>query len=613
MRNLVSFLNDLLLTRFDREVPGASAAYCSAPAAMPARRRRYRTVRGECAAFCLVLLAFCATLWAQQSERGKAEPWGQLRVEITDRDTGRAIAAHCYLVDPTKQSWSPVGAINYVKPPERHFIASGGFQIALPPRKYTLTVERGPEYRPVTREVQIGSGESREEKIELSRWINMNARGWYSGDLHNHRALEEMPKLLLAEDLNLAPTLTQWVWEDRLISKAPPASTSPPAFRSVDATHAYSVFDTEIERLVDGPGAVDLLGLRTPVEFRGYLVSPPNSVFTEAAHRQGGYVDAEKITWRDVAALVALGYVDFAGIVHNHFNRHGVDTETDPWGMIPKEKPEYQTPVGMALWTMDVYYKFLNCGYKLPVSAGSASGVKPSPLGFDRVYAHLPGRFSYQDWFRALKAGRSFATNGPMLFLTVNGHEPGDTILVAARPTAADLREFSRLGRDRPPAGTLQASAAGAGKAASRLQVHVEASTGGELGRVDVVWKGRVVKTVAPTSDLSRASVDFEFEADESGWLAARAFERPGGVVRFAQTSPVYLQVGSDRGVVSEDAKYFLAWIDRAMKFYEGFAGFRNDADRQAMLGFFRKARAVYERLAVSSARRGQAVQGRNE
>src|SRR3989442_14190611 len=29
----------------------------------------------------------------------------------------------------------------------------------------------------------------------------------------------------------------------------------------------------------------------------------------------------------------------------------------------------------------------------------------------------------FRSWFRALKAGRSFATNGPMLFLKVNGHE----------------------------------------------------------------------------------------------------------------------------------------------------------------------------------------------
>jgi hypothetical protein len=76
---------------------------------------------------------------------------------------------------------------------------------------------------------------------------------------------------------------------------------------------------------------------------------------------------------------LALGHIDFAGIVYNHFNREGVE-ETDAWGMIPKSRPEFNTPGGMPLWAMEVYYRFLNCGFRLPVSAGSASGVKAAPL-----------------------------------------------------------------------------------------------------------------------------------------------------------------------------------------------------------------------------------------
>jgi hypothetical protein len=529
------------------------------------------------AVYCLLFSAFCllpsAYYSAQESVRGKAEPWGSLRVTIIDQTTGKTTVARCYLTDPTNQSWSPAGAINYVKPPERHFIADGEFKIALPPRVYTLRVERGPEYRAVLREIEIHSGEAREEKIELARWIDMHSRGWYSGDLHNHRDWQEMPQLLLAEDLNLAPTLTEWVWEDAHISRAPATSAKEPAIRYVDEIHAYSVADTEIERLREGPGAVDLLALTAPVSFRGYRLFPPSSVFTEAAHRAGGYVDAEKITWRDVVALVALGHVDFAGIVNNHFNRHGVETETGPWGMIPKEKPEYETPAGMPLWTMGVYYRFLNCGFKLPVSAGSASGVKPSPLGFNRVYVHLAGKFSYGEWFRALKAGRSFGTNGPMLFLTVNGQEPGGTITIPA----------------------------GAGKAAKHLKIHAEASTAGELDRLEIVWNGQVVKSVAATGRAASSTADLELDAKESGWFAARTFEKSVPGVRFAHTSPVYVQAGTSRGVVAEDAQFFLDWIDREMKFYQSHPGFKAEPDRQAMLSLFRQARGVYARLAKTA------------
>ena len=520
---------------------------------------------------CVLIVARGAAAAPQQAPAGKAE--GRLKVEIFDRATGRAVNARCYLTDAANKLWAPAGAPQYHKPPEEHFIAEGKFEISLPPGRYKLQVERGPEYRAVARELVIAPGSTRAEKIELARWINMNARGWYSGDLHNHRPWREMPALLLAEDLNLAPTLTQWVWENALNSKAPPASEAGPGVHIVDATHAFSVYDTEIERLKDGPGAVDLVGLRAPLEFHGYLVSPPNTVYAQEARRQGGYVDAEKITWRDAAALVVLGEVDFGGLVYNHFNRHGVETETATWGMIPKEIPAYDTPAGMARWAMSVYYRFLNCGFKMAASAGSASGVKASPLGFERVYVHLSGEFSYAAWFRALKQGRSFATNGPMLFLNVNGREPGETV-------------------------RFPGQAASALSKARKLKVHVEASSAGPLDRLEVVWKGKIVKSVSPGNDPTRAVVDFELEANETGWVAARAFEKPSAAVLFAHTSPVYVQVGSGRGIVPEDAKFFLDWIDREMNFYRGYSGFRSEPDRQAMLDMYRKARAVYETLA---------------
>ncbi|HUU14929.1 MAG TPA: hypothetical protein VM182_14665, partial [Terriglobia bacterium] len=124
----------------------------------------------------IAILLACISIFpslfrAQESTRGKAEVWGSLRVSIVDGATGKPLSARCYLTDSTQQSWSPEGAVNYVKPPERHFIAEGGFRIALPPRTYTLTVERGTEYRSVTREIEINSGESRDAKIELECWI----------------------------------------------------------------------------------------------------------------------------------------------------------------------------------------------------------------------------------------------------------------------------------------------------------------------------------------------------------------------------------------------------------------------------------------------------------
>jgi hypothetical protein len=87
---------------------------------------------------------------------------------------------------------------------------------------------------------------------------------------------------------------------------------------------------------------------------------------------------------RQASLRLVLGAIDFAGVVHNLFNRHGVIVEIERFGMIPVGRPEHGTPEGIALLTMDIYYSFLNCGFSLPVLAGSTSGVLPSPIGFSR-------------------------------------------------------------------------------------------------------------------------------------------------------------------------------------------------------------------------------------
>jgi hypothetical protein len=55
--------------------------------------------------------------------------------------------------------------------------------------------------------------------------------------------------------------------------------------------------------------------------------------------------------------------------------------------------------------------------------------------------------------------------------------------------------------------------------------------------------------------------------------------------------------MGRSSGVVPGDARYFTAWIDREVRFYEGYHGFHSEADRREMVEMFERARAVYERL----------------
>ena len=137
-----------------------------------------------------------------------AQDVGRVRVETRDRADGRPVAARLYLTDRSGAPRTPAGVIRYDKGEEHHFLATGASEFELPPGDYRLLVERGAEYRAASRDLAIRPGPAARQTIWLERWIDMNRRGWYSGDLHNHRRADEMPILLQADDLNLAPTIT---------------------------------------------------------------------------------------------------------------------------------------------------------------------------------------------------------------------------------------------------------------------------------------------------------------------------------------------------------------------------------------------------------------------
>ena len=66
-----------------------------------------------------------------------------------------------------------------------HVYRATGEVIALPAGQYEISARRGPEYREVRVEVDL-SADSESVTIELDRWADPAARGYYSGDPHIH-------------------------------------------------------------------------------------------------------------------------------------------------------------------------------------------------------------------------------------------------------------------------------------------------------------------------------------------------------------------------------------------------------------------------------------------
>src|SRR5262249_17254531 len=76
-------------------------------------------------------------------------------------------------------------------------------------------------------------------------------------------------------------------------------------------------------------------------------------------------------------------------------------------------------------------YRLLNCGFHLAISAGTDSFTNVADHyvpGGGRVYAHVEGPMTYDAWVQSYKAGHTFASNGPMLLMKVDGKQPGESL-----------------------------------------------------------------------------------------------------------------------------------------------------------------------------------------
>jgi len=456
---------------------------------------------------------------------------------------------------------------------DRHFCCEGRFSVAVPAGKIELLVERGPEWESHRETFDVEAETTKTVTVALSRWMDMNARGWFSGDLHVHRPLADLPLLLRAEDLNVAPDLT--FWNAQKMDVQPPylveVKDRDPSSRTPRFYHALNQEDERIG------GAILIFNLRRPIVIENvYRYWPSGMAYHRAALEQQKskdgqvdnppHVEQEKPFWWEAPVNVALGNIASMEIVHNHFHRAGL-MENEAWGR-PRDPAQYPGALGFGLYTLDLYYRYLNLGWDIPASAGSASGVLANPLGYCRVYAQMD-RFDYAGWFAALRAGRNFVTNGPMLFATVNGRPIGTHFEApAGKPFEATVR-FEVLCRE-------------------------------PLDRAEIVVGGKVVETVRPDAgDRKRIAAEHKLALDRSTWIAVRAFEDYAPTLRFAHTSPFYVAIGGEKRRDPDAAKFYVQWMDDLMAKMEKERGnFRNEKHLVEVLELYKQAREVYTKLA---------------
>ena len=354
----------------------------------------------------------------------------------------------------------------------------------VPPGDYSIVVERGVEHRAIFDTVHVESNREVERVYTPLRWVNMSKLGWWSGDDHVHC------QILSDADARVVST---WARAEDV--------------RLANIVKMGDIYRTWFEQRGFGP--------KYRVNDHGYILSPGQEC--PRTHNELGHTLHMNITHmiRDTSQYYLYDTVfdavhadgGLSGYAHVNTNLFHVDRDMSV--NIPKQKVDFIELLQFATLGPDLFYDFLNTGFKVTASAGS-DVPWGGTVGEVRVYAHLGRKaFTADRWFDAVRKGHTFVTNGVMIEFKVDGAIPGDQITV----------------KDNKP-----------------LRVHARAWGDPERltpSKLEIVSQGDVIKTVAPDgAAATELACDFEVPAGNGFWIAARAEGSDGSR---AHTTPVYV------------------------------------------------------------------------
>ncbi len=500
---------------------------------------------------------------------------GRLKITVVDGRTGRTVPARVSVTGPDGRAFAADDSWRHAdeafdRSRSRfeygYFHTSGASEVVVPAGPVTVEVLRGLEHRPVVRQVMAPPGGAVPVRVTLQRIADLPSLGWFGGDLHVHMnyggAYRNTPKHLAlqgrAEDLAVIENLV--VNKEQRVPDISyfPGGPAPALDEGTLVAHGQE-YHTSFWGHTGILGPRDYFLMPAYAAYVNTAASSPfpnNPAVFDLAHGQGaltGYVHpfdtppdpakmGEALT-HDLPVAAALGKVDYFEVVG--FSDH--------------------------LVTSDVWYRLLNCGFRLPAGAGTDAMANYAslrgPVGVDRVYVKTGGRPDHAAWMRGLRAGKTFATNGPLLEFSLGGKGIGDEL--------------------RLPSGRHTVKA----RATLRSIVPVD--------HLQIVGNGRVVADLPLSGERTTATATHGLEIEASGWYVLRAYaEHPAhpilDIYPFGTTSPIYVTVGDGRVRSRDDAGYFLAWIDRLEKSAREHQGWNTAAEKEAVLNDFTRAREVY-------------------
>ena len=119
---------------------------------------------------------------------------------------------------------------------------------------------------------------------------------------------------------------------------------------------------------------------------------------------------------------------------------------------------------------------------------------------------------------------------------------------------------------------------------------------------LEVVCNGVVVATLGRAGGQDEGDFDGSIPISRSGWCLLRA-DSTGAAYPvldnyiYGTTSPVYLRVGEEGPRSPEDARFFVAWIDRVIETTSAYPDWRSAEEKASVLARLRQAQGVYRSL----------------
>jgi hypothetical protein len=498
-------------------------------------------------------------------------------VRVVDQATGAGTAARIYADGADGKACTPpdvyarIASTRMTRRLNGHvFHADGDFSLQAPPGRLALEAVKGFEYHPASAEVDVRAGEATQVVLTLRPFVDMSARGWYSGSTHAHmnyagnlrNTPEHMMLMGRAEDLDvvniLAANKDSRVFDHQYFERG-------------GGEHSSSLGRTDLKVIVGQEYRPPFWGHVFYIGLKDHLISPFTAGYQGSA-LESLYPSNTDMFRKALAQGAAVGYV------------HAFGGDRDPLeGSLGGAKGFAVDAAlgtihglewsGSSRATYTVLHHALNNDLRIAPVGGEDANTslhRHTMMGSVRTYAYTGSTFTAERWRDAIKAGRTFFSNGPLLQFSIDGRLPGESVQLQAAGSV-----------------TLQA----------------EARSFMPLTRVVIHRNGQVWKELPLNADKTAARLEERVDVSDSSWFSlsaegAPAFAPVDPSFPQAGTAAVRVYVGEKKIRNRESAQYFIRWLDKLKVMAEQWPGWGSQLEKDRVFAQIREARQRYEQFA---------------